>query len=111
MRILSWLLLFYQVLIILLTLNSTITFGHGLGDLGIILVYGIIILFLGIFNIIAIKKDSQDDSKTPLYLSITFCSIAAIVLTYYFTIGRGPEYPWNGKVFYSLSDLKKFLLN
>jgi hypothetical protein len=107
MRIISWLFLFYQVLIILLTLNSTITFGCGLGDLGIILVYGIIILFLSIFNIIAIRKDSQDGYKTPLYLSIIFFSIAAIVLTYYFTFDRGSEYPWNGKVFFSFIDLEK----
>lgn len=107
MKIFSWTLIIYQIIILFLSLSGSVTFGSGLGDLGIILVYSIIILILSIFNRIALKKEKQNGSRILPFISIGFCFIAALTLTLYFTIWRGSEYPWNGELFYPSSSQKK----
>jgi len=103
MKLVNWVFIIYQIIILFLVFGSSITFGNGLGDLGMIMVYGIVLLILITLNIWAIRKEKLNGSRFLLYLSFCFGLISVLTLTLYFTIWRGPEYPWNRKVFFSSS--------
>lgn len=103
MKFASWTFIIYQVVILLLVFGGSITFGGGLGDLGMVIVYGVVILILVSLNIWAIRREKLYGSKLLLYLSFSFGLLAVLTMTLYFTIWRSSEYPWNGNVFVSSS--------
>jgi hypothetical protein len=99
-KFISWTFVIYQFMIMLLSLNGSITFGDGLGDLGMLLVYFIILIILSVFISIAGKIKNIKRQKIIRYFILGFCFISALTMTLYFTIWRGPEHPWDGKVFF-----------
>lgn len=101
MKFASWTFIFYQIIILLLVLGGSITFGNGLGDLGMIIVYGFVILILTLLNIWALRTKKLYGSKFLALLSFIFGLISVFSMTLYFTIWRGSEYPWNGNIFIS----------
>jgi hypothetical protein len=98
-KFISWAFIIYQFIVMLLSLNGSIAFGDGLGDLGTLLVYFIILIILSVFISIVGKIKNIKRQKIMRYFILGLCFISASTMTLYFTIWRGPELPWNGKVF------------
>ncbi len=95
--ILFFTILFFTVVLIMMSLNL-LTFGWGLGDLFYFYIQIIWVIILTIFLInIIIRKSKYSILKTRIISSILLISILIDILL--FTINRGNEYPWNGKIF------------
>ncbi len=88
----------FLIIEIILLLNGVLTFGYGLGDLFYLFVdiFFIVILIVCLL-IIIIKKIQLKTITRLIFYSIIFLFLAYNI--YSFTIGRGVESPWNGKVF------------
>ena len=96
--VINWLILVYLISIVILAINGKITFGHGLGDLFYILGISLGILAQLILNLIfSRKKFLSKRDQSNWIIGILFLGIA-ILVTYEFTLGRGPEYKWNGEI-------------
>lgn len=100
-EILSWILISYWALVVILSFSGNIAFGHGLGDL----FYTFFILFMLILQIaLTLSMGTMSSVKNKKYLLITIVavfSIIALKITYDFTLGRGPEHSWDGNIFTS----------
>jgi energy-coupling factor transporter transmembrane protein EcfT len=86
--------LIFFIMITICTLSGYFTFGHGLGDIFYLILGFIITVLLTIFFIISIRKSKN--------LSLTFSIIILLTILLFIlklTVLRGPEYPWNGKLF------------
>jgi hypothetical protein len=90
--------LVYLLLVTIGVFNSCLTFGHGLGDLGMLL----ILIFLNsivISTYLILKRKPNWLKGLTVFNSVTvFLSI--IYFTLSLTILRGAELPWNGNLFY-----------
>lgn len=79
-----------------LTTFGLLNFGHGLGNI----VYILPIILLTIGHIIItrrLNRNNNDDYWLPIIIAslvICFCII------YKATIGRGPEFSWDGNIFF-----------
>lgn len=71
--------------------------GNGLGDLAFlyILIGLTLAQLITVISLHVLKK-----SINTFFIIGTLFLFAAILLTWEFTIWRGIEYPWNGKIFY-----------
>ena len=92
----NYVVLTYLVLVILLTLAGKITFGHGLGDLLVLIYITATTLVQGILTLVFTRRKLND--KFYLLTAIIFLVIATYV-TWRFTLGRGVEHSWDGYVF------------
>lgn len=87
----------FFVSIIILS-GGIITFGYGLGDLAPTFLHCLWLLILIISLIVIVKKRLNLENKLTIFFSlILFLSIFLSIKA--FTFDRGPEHPWNGKVF------------
>ena len=86
----------FILLIFILNINANITFGRGLGD-----AFYLSALFL-IYISTSFLYRKLKKNKNGLYVSYFFMiTLSAILISFalLLTILRGPEYPWNGKLF------------
>jgi hypothetical protein len=83
----------------LLMIKGTLTFGFGLGDLFPFYIQGLwmVILLIGLIIIIKTNKKLNKTICIILLLIILFSIIYSVLG---FTINRGSEYPWNGKILF-----------
>lgn len=89
----------YFLLLIKWMLDSTITFGVGLGDLFYFyLSMGFSVLFLITF-IFSLREWKNKPVINFYSISAILAILILLLFTYDFTIGRGSELPWNGTVF------------
>jgi tetratricopeptide repeat protein len=117
MKILKTLLvisLLYCVSVILLVFAEKIDFGWGLGGLGHLYLH---ILWVALI-IVTIVFVSRKQKRSNTLLSIMISAITIICLFFSirsFTVDRGPEDPWDGRIFrYSFSEwqeIKKEKIN
>jgi hypothetical protein len=96
MKIVLWLLSAAVVIIIFLNLWGGLTYGYGLGDTYYIGRFVILVLVIGGGHIV-IKKD---------LITIILLFLLLVYNLLLMTIYRGSEYPWNGEVFLSYSNLE-----
>lgn len=98
-RIANLILLLFGIFIISLgTFYKHISFGMGLGDLvGYFFMYLVVI----IHGILTWKYRKRSYIAHLIMIMIFFCIWFFIVISA--TIGRGPEYRWNGKLFYGMN--------
>lgn len=96
----NWIIFSYLVLVTLLALTGKLAFGHGLGDLFYLIASGVFAVSQLITTVIIQRKKNGHFKPTMFYLCGTIFLLTALFLTWKFTIGRGPEYSWNGNIFY-----------
>jgi len=79
--------------------GDSINFGIGLGALAFyyLAILSIVILFIMSFIILKIKNEKT--KQIVLIITVLLSLIICLIITYYFTLGRGPNVPWNGKIF------------
>jgi hypothetical protein len=86
------------ILIAILNWWGNIHFGFGMADL---LVFGMVIFVLFLVDIFFILSLT---SKKPFYNKgkaiVIGCSLFLIYIVLQMTILRGPESPWNGRIFF-----------
>ena len=99
-RIYNWTVFSYLALITLLTLNSNLTYGYGLGDLAFVISSGLLTILQVTITLIIQRRQKSKPNETAFYICGTVFLLTAIFLTYEFTFGRGSEYIWNGVIFY-----------
>jgi len=96
----------FFAMVILLMIVGKLTFGYGLGDLFYLFIQGAWLISLIIVFIIT-KRKNKIESPYALILSFIIC-ISILFSIHGFTIGRGSEYPWNGRIF--MISYKEYLL-
>lgn len=89
--------LFYSLIIILGLLCDKLSFGLGLGDLGMIIIFAGLLIFISAYVIwrVYLKKEVS-------YWDFVVIGIMLTILIYFtlsLTIWRGVEKPWNGNIF------------
>lgn len=90
--------IFFFVTVLTLMLRNVLTFGWGLGDLFYFYIQILWLTILVVFLVILIFKTSN--FSILISRIISFILILSTLLTIKaFTIGRGSDYPWNGKIF------------
>ncbi|GAB5556351.1 MAG: hypothetical protein SchgKO_05640 [Schleiferiaceae bacterium] len=82
-------------LLIIICLMGNITFGHGLGD---VFYHLILYLVTGIHLILTLVLQGRGKLRYAL-MTIGF-AFFGIYMGLEATLYRGPEYPWNGSLFY-----------
>ena len=99
MKILNAILLLLLALFTVMAFNSIIVFGHGLGDIIYTMAAGFSLLLMLLFFIIVVYKKLSNShyiiAVSLFLILLSFCLKA--------TVFRGPEYLWNGKIFYPTS--------
>jgi hypothetical protein len=98
MKSLIWvnrILLAFFILFSMLGIAGRLVFGHGLWDVFYYLLVWIVAVVLIIISVYKKKLSFHQF----LFINIVFALIL-IYLIYLMTAGRGPEYPWNGKILY-----------
>lgn len=90
--------LLYLLFVTIGVFNSCLTFGLGLGDLGMIMV----LIFLNLTIVVAyfIAKRKPTWIKGLTVFKVTTVTLSIIYFTLILTIWRGIEQPWNGNLFY-----------
>src|SRR5690554_321061 len=84
--------------VIFLMIGGQLTFGHGLGDLFFLYIQIAWLIVLIISLTVIIKKKSELNNITSgLFSVILLFSIFLSIKG--FTVDRGIEYPWNGRIF------------
>jgi len=106
LRIIILSLIIYQIIILLLVLSGNISFGHGLGDLGMIIISGIALIIIIAFYLWTYKTKNKTVSNFGTWILFGFCFFMTFYLTASFTLWRGSEYSWNGEIFYPSSQQK-----
>ena len=90
--------IFFFVTVLTLLLRNVLTFGWGLGDLFYFYIQILWLTILVVFLVILIFKTSN--FSILISRIISFILILSTLLTIKaFTIDRGSDYPWNGKIF------------
>ncbi len=97
----NWIIFVYLLIVALLTLNGNIAYGNGLGDFAYLIANGILACTQLAVIIVLIRKQQGNDKPTVFYFCGTIFILAAVFLSWKFTLGRGPEYSWNGNIFYA----------
>jgi hypothetical protein len=95
-RILNGIVLTYFTTLLLLELVGHITFGHGLGDLYYLIFVASAVAAHSITTLILHR---QRLSEHWFMVTAVVFLLLVIFVTYKFTLGRGPEYKWDGNVF------------
>jgi len=87
----------YSILVIILGFNSKVSFGNGLGDLGMILSLILVnLIVLGFFYI------SKKCKKFQVVARLACITLVIWMIVYYslcLSLWRGPEQVWNGELF------------
>ena len=83
-----------------LTFRGDLAFGHGLGDAFFATL--LLILTLITHGLTWFFKKRNNPSSVAVPVVATLLVLIALYFTYSFTLGRGPEMKWNGKVFVQL---------
>jgi hypothetical protein len=97
--------IFFFVTVLTLMLRNVLTFGWGLGDLFYFYIQILWLIILLIFLVVVLIKTLN--FSILISRIILFILIISMLLTIKaFTIDRGSEYPWNGKIFTSHNSLK-----
>lgn len=94
----------FFVVVILLSFGGMLGFGYGLGDLK----YDFYLIILTIGLIIAYFLLKSIDFQNKIGIGIAGITVLFIFITltmYLFTIGRGPEFKWDGYIFLSSAKL------
>ena len=94
-KIFYYLFLLWVVLLIVFNINATITFGHGLGDIYYLLLLFFITISISLVRVRQLKKGN----KTGMVILLMSFVIVIIFFMLKLTLYRGPEYPWNGRLF------------
>ena len=89
-------LLWFLILLCVLATTGLLNFGLGLGNM----VYVLLIIGLTLIHIYLTRYLSKKNINDYWILIILAISLFCILIVYKSTIGRGPEYDWNGKIFY-----------
>jgi uncharacterized membrane protein YkvI len=98
-RIINWIIFFYLIGITLLVILGALSYGRGLEDLFYILgTFASALVHLMILLSYIYQKDKSTERDTALLISILFL-LVSVSFTYQFTLGRGPEWKWDGNVF------------
>lgn len=97
-------------LLIIISLLGTfykhISFGLGLGD-----IFGYLILYIGTLTHLILTIVSRKKGKTRhIILALIFLAFT-VLISLNATIWRGPEYSWNGSIFYLPCPTKIFIEN
>ena len=100
-RILFSTIIFFATILTLMALN-VVTFGWGLGDLFYFYIQILWLIILLVFFIVVMTRNSNFSILTSRII-IFFLLISIFLSIKAFTIDRGNEYPWNGKIFTSNS--------
>lgn len=90
--------LVYLLLVIIGVFKSCLTFGHGLGDLGMIMI--LILLNLSIVVAFVIAKRKPNRIKILTVFNGLTAALSIVYFTLSLTLWRGVELPWNGNLFY-----------
>ena len=92
-RLTGW----YFLIAAALTFRGDLTFGHGLGDA----FFGTVLLILTLVThgLTRFFQKRNNPSSVMVPVLATLLVLLALYFTYSFTLGRGPEMKWNGKVF------------
>lgn len=100
LRVANLIILIFGITVIGLgTFYKHISFGMGLGDLiGYFFMYLIVIMHLTL----TIRNRKRENNNYHIIMVIIFLIIWFFVVIKA-TVGRGPEYRWNGKLFYGLN--------
>ena len=81
----------------ILNLIGSITFGHGLGDLYYLAC--LIILSIILFSYYHGVLRKRTSMNWGIFIYIGIVSAVTIFSVLKLTIWRGPEFPWNGRLF------------
>ena len=83
------------VLLMFFVLDGRIYFGHGLGDVFYLILLGVLVILQLLLSIWTVIKGKINYAKV---IGISYLVIYSLFF-YKMTLGRGPEYKWNGEVF------------
>jgi hypothetical protein len=95
----------YLLLITVLGLDSKIAYGYGQGDLIYIALSGGVAILQVIAILIIYAKTKGLHKSRFSFIVGTISLLIAVYFTWGYTLGRGPEYRWDGNVF-MLNNLK-----
>lgn len=87
----------WTVIFILLFVSGFISFGHGMGD--VIYACYVVVFFI----LISLVRYRVLGRRKSLVMECIFSCVIALFIGYVLlelTLFRGPEYIWNGRVFY-----------
>lgn len=98
----NWLVFLYQAAFILLFLNDKLRFGHGLGDLYFLIAAAVVLLIHFLITLSCYRRQQKDGSVWSFFIYGSLFLLVAMLFTYKFTVGRGPEFSWNGQVLVDL---------
>ena len=89
----------YLFLIFIWTGSDFVNFGIGLGGLFFyyLSIASSIILGIVLFVITRIKDEKK--GRKVLVAALIMAGLTCLMITYYFTIGRGMDCPWDGIIF------------
>jgi len=93
-------LLLLNIAFVLLISNENIRFGNGLGDLFYFYILLLSCILLSVFIIFSSIKKHRTTEVISRNTTLVF-TILIVYIFYFCTIGRGAEYPWNGKIFFA----------
>ncbi len=88
----------YLVLVVLLSLNSIISFGHGLGDIAYYFLIAIWLMVSVVFYALFRNKWLRYH-RISILAWATVLVLFNLYIAYSFTIGRGGERAWDGNIF------------
>lgn len=86
---------------VILVWSGKLTFGLGLGDLAYALPLTFATLLYGGLVSRAWKNESVRKNRCNGPVILLTAMILHSYFVYHLTVGRGPEYPWNGNLFFS----------
>jgi hypothetical protein len=88
--------LWFLIILCVLTTAGLLNFGHGLGNI----IYMLPIIIATVGHIIVtrlLNRKSNNDYWLPIS---TISLIICVGIIYKTTVGRGPEFSWNGEIFF-----------
>jgi hypothetical protein len=104
-RVTGW----YFLIAAALTFRGDLAFGHELGDTFFATL--LLILTLITHGLPQFFKKRNNPSSVIVPVVATLLVLLALYFTYSFTLGRGTEKPWNGKIFVRLHTEDKMNLD
>lgn len=88
----------YLLLVTIGVFSSCLTFGHGLGDIGMIIILTFInLITLSIF--LVVKRQKKWNIKYMI-MNLLIVATSIVYFTISLTTGRGTEYLWDGNFFH-----------
>lgn len=86
-----------SLLILLGVLMGKLSFGLGLGDLGMLIISLVILILIGSF--VFFKRRFTEKIKSWNWIISVVILLIVIYLILSLSLWRGVEYPWNGNLF------------